>query len=91
MNKHIDLLGKKGRDRITGTEGVITSVCFDLFGCIQVNLTPMSENTDAVYWRDVARVDVTDEDRVMPLPDFEPTPQAIAEGGKGPAMKPVKR
>jgi hypothetical protein len=30
--RHIELLGLKAKDRITGFSGVIDSVCFDLFG-----------------------------------------------------------
>ena len=34
------LLGRKARDQVTNAEGVITSVTFDLFGCIQALLKP---------------------------------------------------
>lgn len=90
IKKHVNLLGKKGRDRITGTEGIITSVSFDLYGCVQAIITTQDESKESNYWRDVCRIEITDPDRALPLPSFDPTPEQIASGGKGPAMKPSK-
>jgi len=35
FNKHLEMLGKEGFDVVTGFDGVITSVSFDLYGCVQ--------------------------------------------------------
>ena len=39
MNE-LKLLGLKVKDKVTGFTGIITSVSFDLYGCIQVIITP---------------------------------------------------
>lgn len=91
MQKHMDLLGLKARDKVTGFEGVVSTVSFDLYGCIQVVLTPPldgdGKKQDGV-WFDVARLEVTDDVPVMDVPDFESGP--IADGKHGPAEKPMK-
>ena len=35
IEDHISKLGMTGQDRVSGVVGVITSVDFDLYGCIQ--------------------------------------------------------
>lgn len=86
----IALLGLKGRDKITGYAGVITSVCFDLYGCVQVALNPPVDKDGKVpdgRWFDVSRVDVND-DRVMASPTFAGYAKP-ADYDKGPAEKPA--
>jgi hypothetical protein len=34
VEQSVDFLGKKVRDKMTGRKGIVTSVCFDLYGCI---------------------------------------------------------
>ena len=36
----IALLGRRAEDRVTGFKGVVSSACFDLYGCIQLGVTP---------------------------------------------------
>lgn len=36
--KHLEMLGKKCRDRVTGTAGIVSSISFDLYGCIQASI-----------------------------------------------------
>ncbi len=73
MLTHINLLGLKVTDCVTGFSGVVTSVSFDLYGCIQSVVTPPvtldGKNEDA-RWFDVARLTILDEVPVMPRPDF---------------------
>ena len=67
--KHIELLGLKGKDKITGFKGVIDSVCFDLYGCIQVSLKPPMNKEGIIpdgYWVDVTRVEISGK-RIVPL------------------------
>jgi len=89
IQKHLDLLGHRVQDRVTGYEGVATSVCFDLYGCIQVvinpGLTPDGKLGEQC-WFDVNRILVLEQELVMERPDFVKGP--IAEGGKGPESKP---
>ena len=89
MKKHLDLLGKKGKDRVTGFIGVVTSVSFDLYGCVQVVLTPPMKDgkKEAGEWFDVHRVEITSNEPVMVVPDF--TDPYIGDGRKGAAEKPL--
>lgn len=90
---HLDLLGKTVKDKVTGYTGVVVSVCFDLFGCIQAAVKPPVDKDGKIgdgYFIDVNRLVVTSETRVMPVPEWE----APAWGDKpethkhGPADKP---
>lgn len=92
IQKHIDLLGMRVEDKVTGLKGVVTSVTFDLYGCVQAIVNP-GIGTDGKQleqaWFDIARLVVTSHVRVMDLPDY--SAGYIAEGLKGPAEKPVPR
>lgn len=84
----IDLLGYRMKDKITGQVGVATSVCFDLYGCIQVTIHPgLGADGKALeqFWFDVARLDKVDDQRVMELPAFarQNTPNGIDAGDGG--------
>ena len=56
-------LGKLGRDKITGFEGIITATAKHLFGCDTYFLTAKVDkdgkrSTDANGWFDVGRIEV---------------------------------
>jgi hypothetical protein len=88
FKKHINLLGLRCEDKITGLAGVVTSVCYDLYGCVQAVINPGLDKDgkpQETYWFDVARLEIIDDERVMDIPDFEYG--AFAET-KGPAEKP---
>lgn len=80
----LDLLGQKVRDRVTGLEGVVTTISYDLYGCVQAIVTPKAKEgeTRSSAWFDTHRLVVLNEKRVMPLPDFGEV--------KGPAEKPIR-
>ena len=40
MKHHFALLGLKVRDRVTGFEGIASTIGFDLYGCVQALVTP---------------------------------------------------
>lgn len=89
--KHIDLLGFEAVDKITGYRGVIESVSFDLYGCIQVCLKPKIDKNGEVpsgYWFDVTRLDIIKSKRIVDFPNFYEG--YVAEGRKGPADKPMR-
>ncbi len=89
ITKHLSILGTHVKDRITGIEGVATSVSFDLYGCIQVIVHPGVDKDGKPReqcWFDIARLEITSRPRAMPVPDFLQGP--VAEGKKGPAEKP---
>lgn len=88
LENHIKLMGYKATDKVTGFTGVIDSVCFDLYGCIQASLTPPQDSGKewvSSRWFDITRLEVSG-DRVMKLPAFDRG--YVAEGNKGPADKP---
>lgn len=88
--KHIELIGKMAVDKVTGMKGAVSSICFDLYGCIQAALAQKVDKDGKIpeaHWFDVKRLTISDESRIMPLPDFDKG--YIAEGMKGAAPKPL--
>jgi len=87
---HIGMLGHKATDKVTGLQGVITSMAFDLYGCIQAVLTPEATDGGKVpdgLWMDVARLEITSKKPVMELPNYNKG--YVAQGRKGAAEKPM--
>lgn len=92
MATHFSLLGYRVKDKITGFIGVAETLCFDLYGCIQILIRPaiqkgQTELPDA-RWFDVRRITILSKNRVMETPDFEAG--SIAEGRQGCADKPAR-
>ena len=92
--KHFDLLGMKVTDRVTGLSGVVTSISFDLFGCVCATVDPGLDKDGKPRdrgWYDVARLQVDSKKPVMEQPNFETNTSqaAIAAGKHGPADKPA--
>ena len=99
MKEYLDILGYKVRDRVTGFVGVATSVCFDLYGCVQVVVRAEVKDgkIEEGSWFDHKRLEicarplqlgvteaqVKPPERVMPMPTFE-----IVAGG---SEKPMPR
>ena len=91
LNKHLNLLGLSVEDRVTKFRGVVASVCFDLYGCIQAVVNPGIGEDGKLQdsqWFDVNRLRVIDEKPVMERPKFEWTPETVSAGQKGPAERP---
>lgn len=87
---HIDLLGHECTDKVTRVNGVITSISFDLYGCVQALVQPLpAQNKDGTIksclWLDVSRLEI-EQDKIMKTPDF--LSGYPATGLKGPAQKP---
>jgi hypothetical protein len=70
--KHLRLLGLKVKDRVTGYEGVVSSVSFDLYGCMQALLMPefQGKETPDSRWFDANRLEVICDTPVMDPPNF---------------------
>lgn len=89
--KHINLLGFEGKDKVTGFTGVITTMSFDLYGCIQLVLTPKVQDGKQEYpngnWFDITRIDITSHERAMDMPNY--SKGYVSEGKKGAAEKPA--
>ena len=87
MLEALKMLGLKGKDKVTGQTGVITSVCFDLYGCVQVVLNPGIDKNGKpgdMCWFDIERITLTSKRPVMKQPAF------VKEAApKGPEAKPL--
>ncbi len=76
MHKALDLLGMPVKDKVSGYEGTVTTIAFDLYGCIQAVVSQQAQGTaekgqiigDA-HWFDIKRLGVTGS-RVMEAPNF---------------------
>lgn len=87
VKENLDLLGFVAQDKVTGCEGVVTSISFDLYGCIQAVLSPKADKDGKrpdSAWFDVCRL-VKKEGPVMEAPDFD------IGIDKGPETKPIPR
>ena len=85
--EEIKLLGKKAKDKVTGVEGVITSVSFDLYGCKQAVVHPGTKDDGTIHevrWFDICRLTITNGIPVMDNPFINGNPE------KGPASKPCQ-
>lgn len=104
VQKHLALLGHRVKDKVTGFEGVISSISFDLYGCIQAIVSPAGLDKDGKiaesHWFDVGRLIVLTEEPIMDPPNYffgeeeaeKPVLQeTIVKGMKGPADKPATR
>jgi len=95
LKPHIDMLGHKVRCRVTGFTGVVTSISFDLYGCIQATVHPGLGDDGKfgeVHWFDVSRLEFVKgkaSKPVMDPPEFDWTPEIVVAGRKGPAEKPA--
>lgn len=90
IQSHIKNLGFKAKDKVTGFKGVITSLNFDLYGCIQYLLSPATDKDGKQPdsgWFDVTRLEITNKSPVMEQPNFDAG--HIAEGKKGSNEKPL--
>lgn len=96
--KDLELLGLKVRDRVTGFTGVVSSVCFDLYGCVQAVVSPPVDDKGALAeskWIDTSRLEVLSTVPVMEIPGGRfvvtrsDTP-APSTDRSGPAEKPAR-
>jgi hypothetical protein len=79
MNEHLKLLGLKAQDKVTGFSGVITSICFDLYGCVQAIVTPPNKENKVAEethsrWFDTKRLKILNKNPVLRQPDFANVP-----------------
>jgi len=89
-------LGYRVKDRVTGIEGVVTSVCFDLYGCIQCILHPGLNESGEIRdtnWFDLNRMIIISDDPVMESPHHSLKRDAKKNRiyDKGPTNKPMQK
>jgi hypothetical protein len=84
IEENLNYLGLKVKDRITGFTGVVTTVSFDLYGCVQVIINPGIDKDGKIQesaWFDISRLGIIDEDPVIEIPTFDyskgPEPKSI--------------
>lgn len=90
IEKVIDLLGMPCRDKVTEFAGVITSVTFDLYGCIQALVHPGMDKDKKLKdqnWFDIDRLEITGNEPVMYPPKFKK--YLAAKAINGAAEKPL--
>lgn len=77
MNEYMKLLGLKASDVVSGFSGVITSISFDLYGCVQAVISPGIDKDGKIpdgHWFDTKRLMIIDKEPVMEVPTFEAVP-----------------
>lgn len=97
IKNSLAMLGSRMKDKITGFAGVVTSITFDAYGCVQALVTPpYDKEKDKIpesYWVDVKRL-VQDGKRAMDAPDFDRIEFGREQGGNNlplPRTAPVPR
>lgn len=93
IKKHLDLLGYEVKDKVSEYRGVVISMSFDLYGCIQADVRPREVKSEdgsirPGHWLDVSRLEKISDSPLMDQPNFEWG--LVAEGLKGPANLPAK-
>lgn len=73
MKESLALLGLPAKDLSTGFEGVVTSISFDLYGCVAALITPPVDKDGKLLdsaWFDVKRIGKLGDTPVLPRPSF---------------------
>jgi hypothetical protein len=92
LKQQLVLLGLRVEDRITGMSGVVASVCFDLYGCVQAIVNRGVDKDGKLHeqhWFDVNRLRVLDETPVMEPPNFDYGTPDLRRHEHGAAEKPA--
>lgn len=77
MKGYIALLGLRVTDKVTGFAGVVESISFDLYGCVQCYAraaTGADGKQCPGAWFDHKRLNITDKTPVMEQPNFDNGP-----------------
>ena len=85
IEEALNLLGKRVLDKVTSFQGIVTSISFDLYGCVQVLVHPGYDEKENklmdLNWFDFARLRIINDIPVMKQPNFKID--------KGPSEKPT--
>lgn len=84
IREHLQLLGTTMKDRVTGIKGMVDSICFDAYGCVQGSLRPPAAKDGTLpegRWFDVKRLEPAGK-RIMPVPQFVPAGKEIGAADK---------
>lgn len=88
------MLGYEAKDIITNQRGIISSVSFDLYGCIQVLMTPTQvkegEDYKLIGWNDINRIKINKQKKkIMAHPDYKKKYNSLDEVGGACMKKPI--
>lgn len=93
----LNMLGMEAVDQVTQNAGVVVSVSFDLYGCIQAALKPKGHNKDMMAfngaWLDAHRLKMTSDTPITTIPTLKMMPEQDQDNQgtqKGPAELPPK-
>jgi hypothetical protein len=84
VKESLELLGFRAEDRVTGFKGIISSISFDLYGCVQALINPGIDDNGKLRdsaWFDTNRIELLVGGPIMNVPNFDLT--------KGPENKPA--
>jgi len=91
ISRSLALLGTVMKDRVTGFTGMVSSVSFDAYGCVQCVLTPPKKKDGTLgdgHWFDVKRLQPVGAKQLrLMAPNFD---KAFGDEG-GAAEKPAMR
>ncbi len=89
VEKHLDMLGRPMKDIVTGISGMVDSIAFDVYGCVQATMRGKAKKDGSLpecNWMDVQRLRPDgNKKRVLPVPAHMTTPAIEVSG---PAEKP---
>lgn len=93
---YLDLLGLPVMDRVTEFTGIVTSISFDLYGCVQAVVSAKykeeAKERFEARWFDCNRLKISDQTPVMDQPTFLkilPLNESQADTVRGAAEKPL--
>lgn len=88
IKEYFKLLGHEVKDKVSEIRGVVNSIGFDLFGCIQAEVRPIKLNHEGKlsgFWLDISRLEILTDKPLMEPPDFvwekKPEKRITGEGG----------
>ena len=91
VRAHLGLLGLKVEDKVTKFTGIVDTISFDLYGCVQAGVNPGLDKDKKQMdcrWYDVNRLKIKNKKAVMVVPNFDFG--KVAEGKRGPADKSMR-
>ena len=83
--RSLKLLGFEVKDAVTKFTGVVVSVTFDLYGCVQAYVVPKADKTGKIgdgNWFDIKRLQKVSSAPVMAVPKW-----ALAQAGREPGAQ----
>lgn len=85
MNDFLKLLGFEVKDAVTKFNGVVVSITFDLYGCVQAYVMPKADKAGKIgdgCWFDVKRLTKTSTAPVMAVPQWPTTKPGEERGAQ---------